>query len=195
MAPSNLENGYIPRGYRSATEFRFDKEQTDAIIRTTAYHRKDYCLSVIWFSHREHNDIHPSIATPFRRTSRVGLGSLDQLPLELLFDTLYRLDMHSLFKFRQINLRSRQIVDSLNPYQRVVSHGLTFSAPCYEHGSPSTSLYSTFIRHYVPRHALFAANSPDLYPYWLGNDAVLNASRSLRRRKCGLLPLSESNYT
>lgn len=32
--------------------------------------------------------------------------------------------MHSLFKFRQINLRSRQMVDSLNQYQRIVSHGL-----------------------------------------------------------------------
>lgn len=90
---------FAPSGYRSATEFRFDKEQADAIIRTTAYHRKDYCLSVIWFSHREHNDIHPSIATPFPRNSRAGLGSLDQLLLELLFHTLHYLDMHSLFKF------------------------------------------------------------------------------------------------
>ncbi|KAL2867388.1 uncharacterized protein BJX67DRAFT_85008 [Aspergillus lucknowensis] len=114
----------IPRAYRSAVEFCFDEEQTDAIIRIAAYHRKDYPLSVIWFPHREHSDIYPSIATPFQRSSSVGLGSLDQLPRELLFDTLYRLDMHSLFKFRQINLRSRQMVDSFCQYQRVVSHGL-----------------------------------------------------------------------
>lgn len=114
----------MPRGYRSATEHCFDEEQTEAIVRTTAFHRRDYCLSVIWFSPREHVDIRPSIATPFQRTSNVGVGSLDRLPLELLFDTLYRLDMHSPFRFRQINLRSRQMVDSLNQYQRVVSHGL-----------------------------------------------------------------------
>lgn len=114
----------LPRGYRSATEHRFDEEQAEAIVRTTAYHRRDYCLSVIWFSPREHVDIRPSIATPFQRTSNVGVGSLDRLPLELLFDTLYRLDMHSLFRFRQINQRSRQMVDSLQQYQRVVSHGL-----------------------------------------------------------------------
>ncbi|OQD78751.1 hypothetical protein PENANT_c084G00088 [Penicillium antarcticum] len=60
----------MPRGYRSATEFRFDKEQADAIIRTTAYHRKDFCLSVIWYSRREHNEIRPSISTPFQRTSK-----------------------------------------------------------------------------------------------------------------------------
>ncbi|PKY04922.1 F-box domain protein [Aspergillus campestris IBT 28561] len=114
----------MPRGYCSATEFRFDKEQADAIIRTTAYHRKDFCLSVIWYSHREHNEIRPSISTPFQRISKTGLGSLDRLPLELLFDTLYLLDMYSLFRFRQINLRSRQMVDSLKQYHTVVSHGL-----------------------------------------------------------------------
>lgn len=114
----------MPRGYRSATEYRFSKEQTDAIVRTTAYHRKDYCLSVIWFSPREHVDIRPSIAIPFQRTSNVGLGSLDQVPLELLYNTLFYLDIHSLFKFRQINLRSRQTLDSLKQYRMVVSHEL-----------------------------------------------------------------------
>ncbi|KAJ9298350.1 hypothetical protein DTO271G3_3955 [Paecilomyces variotii] len=112
------------RGWRSATEYCFSEEQADAIVRTTAYHRKDYCLSVIWFPPREHVDIRLSIGTPFRRTSNVGLGSLGRLPLELLHDTLFRLDMHSIFKFRQINIRSRQIVDSLKEYQMVVAHGL-----------------------------------------------------------------------
>ena len=154
----------VPHGYRSATEYRFDEEQADTIVRTTAYHRRDYCLSVIWYSPREHVDIRPSIATPFQRTSNVGLGSLDRLPLELLFDTLYSLDMHSLFKFRQINLRSRQMVDSLSQYQRVVSHGLNlFCALLRTQLCPSTFFYSTFTTHYVSRHVLFAANSAGLY--------------------------------
>ncbi|CAG8338828.1 unnamed protein product [Penicillium nalgiovense] len=84
----------IPRGYRSATEYCFDGGQTDAIVRTAAYHRRAY----------------------------FGIGYLDHLPLELLLDILHRLDIHSLFIFRQINLRSRQIVDSLSQYQSVVSH-------------------------------------------------------------------------
>ncbi|KAF1957786.1 hypothetical protein CC80DRAFT_534315 [Byssothecium circinans] len=37
----------MPRGYRSATEYRFGEEQTDTIVQTAAYHRKDYSLSVI----------------------------------------------------------------------------------------------------------------------------------------------------
>jgi hypothetical protein len=114
----------MPRGYRSVTEYRFCEQQTDAIVRTTAYHRKDYCRSVIWFSPREHVSIRLSITTPFGRTSNTGLGSLDRLPLELLHDVLLHLDMHSLFNFRQIHLRSRLTVDSLKQYRMVVSHGL-----------------------------------------------------------------------
>ncbi|OJJ47624.1 hypothetical protein ASPZODRAFT_15076 [Penicilliopsis zonata CBS 506.65] len=114
----------IPPGYRSATEYCFEEDQADAIARTSAYHRRDFCLAVIWFSPREHVNIRPSIATPFQRSATVGLGSLDRLPLELLLDTLYRLDMYSMFRFRQINRRSRHMVDSLSQYQRAVVHGL-----------------------------------------------------------------------
>ncbi|KAL1877376.1 hypothetical protein VTK73DRAFT_8671 [Phialemonium thermophilum] len=113
-----------PRGYRSATEYRFAEEQTDAIIRVAAYHRRDFSLSVIWFPSREHTHVRRSISTPFERTSNIGLGSLDRLPLELMHSTLVYLDMQSVFKFRQVNLRSRQIVDSIRQYQVVVSHGL-----------------------------------------------------------------------
>lgn len=114
----------MSRRYRSVTKYSFGEEQIDDIVRTAAYFRKDNCLSVIWFSPRDHVDIRPSIATPFRRTSNFGLGSLERLPLELLHDTLFSLDLHSLFKFRQTNLRSRQIVDSLKQYQMIVLHGL-----------------------------------------------------------------------
>src|SRR3569833_1607802 len=114
----------LPQEYRSDTEYRFGKEQIDAIVRVTTYHPTDSCRSVIWFPPREHVDIHQSIATTFRRTSTAGLGPLDRLPLELLHDVLLRLDMRSLFFFRQTRLRSRQAVDSLKQYQVVASHGL-----------------------------------------------------------------------
>lgn len=114
----------IPDRVRSATEYSFNEDQTEAIIRTVAYHRHDFPQSVIFFSEREHDKIRSSIATPIQRSSNVGLGSLDRLPLELLIDILDLLDMQSLFQFRQTNLRSRQTVDSLSQYQRAVSHGL-----------------------------------------------------------------------
>lgn len=114
----------VPRGYYSATEYRFREDEADGIVRAAAYHRKDFCLSVIWFPPREHAGVRSSLETPFPRTSDAGLGSLDRLPLELLHDILLRLDMHSLLKFRQTNTMSRQAVDSLKEYQLVVTHGL-----------------------------------------------------------------------
>ncbi|KAI0101638.1 hypothetical protein GGR51DRAFT_529689 [Nemania sp. FL0031] len=114
----------MPRGYRSASEYHFREEQADAIVRVATYHRRDFGLSVIWFSPREHEGIRLSLAAPFPRTSNTGLGSLDRLPLELLHDVFLRLDMRSLFSFRQTNLRSREMVDSLKQYRVVVSHGL-----------------------------------------------------------------------
>ena len=114
----------IPPEYHSATEYRFHKEQADTIVRVTTYRNKGNCRVVMWFSPSEHVAIRPSVEAPFQRTSYAGLGSLDQLPLEFLQDVLLHLDMDSLFKFRQVNLRSRQTVQSLRQYEMVVSHGL-----------------------------------------------------------------------
>lgn len=118
-----MDDSLVPPEYRSATEFHYEKEQADAIIQIATYQRKDYRLSVIRYSTREHDRISQSISVPFQRISEVGLGSLDKLPTELLFNVLSYLDMHSLFKFRQINLRSRLSVNSLNQYQKVALHG------------------------------------------------------------------------
>lgn len=114
-----------PPGYRSETAFQFDEDQADAIIRTTAYHRFDYETSAIWFEFRAHASIRHNIAKPFQRPANAAMpGPLDRLPVELFHGILFRLDMHSLFKFRQVNLRSREMVDSLHEYQMVVKHGL-----------------------------------------------------------------------
>ncbi|KAI6082224.1 hypothetical protein F4821DRAFT_218265 [Hypoxylon rubiginosum] len=110
--------------HRSSAEYPLRQEDTDAIVRVAAYHRRDYDLAVIWFSPREHANIRLSIMTPFQRNSNSGLGSLDRLPLELLRNILLQLDMSSLFKFRQTNLPSRQTVDFLMEHRMVVSHGL-----------------------------------------------------------------------
>ncbi|UQC91438.1 uncharacterized protein CLUP02_16973 [Colletotrichum lupini] len=92
-----------PHGYRSITEYIPRDDQTDAIFRAAAYHRKDYCRSVIWFAPREHVVVRPSLATPFYRRSNTGLGSLDRLPLELLHDVILHLDMRSLSSYHQLH--------------------------------------------------------------------------------------------
>jgi hypothetical protein len=79
---------------------------------------------MLWFPPKVHVGIRPSIATPFQRIPTTGLGFLDRLPLEILQLLWLWLDMRSLFKLRQVNLRARETVDALQQYQLVVSHGL-----------------------------------------------------------------------
>lgn len=97
----------------------------DAILECVAYHCKDFDLSVIWFSPREHLSITNSISTPFSRVPDASLKHLDRLPMELLHQLCLQLDIFSLLKFRQVNLRSRQVVDSLHEYRITTLFGLT----------------------------------------------------------------------
>ena len=52
------------------------------------------------------------------------LGALDRLPLELVTQIFYPLDIRSLFKFRQVSLRANQVVASFHEYQILISYGL-----------------------------------------------------------------------
>ncbi len=112
------------RETRSATEYHFLGEQEDAIIRATAYHNKEYDLSVISFPSRTRNGIRRSVSRPLPRAPNASLGTLDRLTLELLVYVSLHLDIYSLLKYRQTNLRSRQVIDSLQEYRAVTSHGL-----------------------------------------------------------------------
>lgn len=114
----------MPSRYLSATEFLFNQDQTEDIVRAAAHHRTDYDSSVIWFSSDTYRGFYCSIATPLRRTSNVGLGALDRLPLDVWQAIIANLDIDSVFKFRRINLRSRQMMDSLHQYRMIVLHGM-----------------------------------------------------------------------
>ncbi|OBT77686.1 hypothetical protein VF21_03705 [Pseudogymnoascus sp. 05NY08] len=114
----------IPQEYLFDDDHQFPPEQAEAIIRTTSYHRKDFDLAVIWFPDREHQGIRTSISSSFQRPS-TSTEPLGRLPQELLNNIFLSLDMHSVTKCRQVNLRLRQAVDSLPEYQVVSTHGLT----------------------------------------------------------------------
>lgn len=113
-----------PRGYLSDDCYHFEEEQADAIIRTTSYHREDFNQSVIWFSDQEHQGVRASISTSFQRPPSISDGALDRLPQELLNNIFLSLDIRSLTKCRQVNLRLRQAVDSLSEYQAICTHAL-----------------------------------------------------------------------
>ncbi|KFX87813.1 hypothetical protein V490_08013 [Pseudogymnoascus sp. VKM F-3557] len=111
--------------FEEYNDYRFEAKHADAIIRTTSYHRKDFDLSVIWFPEREHQLIRSSISTSFQRpSSSTNLGTLGQLPQELLANMFLYLDIRTLTKCRQVNLRLRQAVDYLQEYQIICTHGL-----------------------------------------------------------------------
>ncbi|KAF5005918.1 hypothetical protein FDECE_7676 [Fusarium decemcellulare] len=112
-------------GYRSDVEYHFREEQADAIVRTTAYSREDFRRAVISFPHGEHEGIRSSIATSFRQLSvEAEPSALERLPLELLRNIIFLLDIGSVFAFRQASVGCRVTVDSLKEYQLSVSHGL-----------------------------------------------------------------------
>ncbi|KFZ04395.1 hypothetical protein V502_10182 [Pseudogymnoascus sp. VKM F-4520 (FW-2644)] len=114
-----------PEGYLYyEDDYQFPKEQADAIIRTTSYHRKDFDLAVIWFSDREHQGVRTSIFTSSQRAPSASPGALGRLPQELLENIFLSLDMHSLTNCRQVNLRLRQAIDSLPEYQAIYTHAL-----------------------------------------------------------------------
>lgn len=109
---------------RRESQERLQREQEDAIIRTAGYHRRDYGLSVVHVSPSDHATVQSSMWTSCI-VSKMSLGDFDQLPVELLLQALRHMDMQALFNLRQVNLRARQVVDSLREYKAVVSHGLT----------------------------------------------------------------------
>ena len=114
-----------PKKHRSATRFEFHNAQPDAIIRAAALYRTDMERSVISFTSWDHARIYESISSGFDRGLDPVALPLGGLPLELVMKILLPLDLHSLFKFRQVSVGARRLVDSLPEYQMVARHGLT----------------------------------------------------------------------
>lgn len=123
---ASVGSGFHPLSHpsRRMTREMLQREQDDAIIRTTGYHRRDYGMSVVHVWPSDHSKVRSSILTS-SIVSRAGLGDLDRLPVELLLQALRQMDMQALFDLRRVNLRARQIVDSLKEYKAAVSYGLT----------------------------------------------------------------------
>ncbi|KAI8623514.1 hypothetical protein F5Y19DRAFT_458129 [Xylariaceae sp. FL1651] len=122
MAALRMADMRIPT-CRSDSEFHFTEEQIDAIIRITAS-PCEHPDSSIAFLPPKHELVQQFIALPFPQAAHTGLGSLNRLPLELIRHISLCMDMRSLFAFRQVNRRARQVANSLQEYRLVASHGL-----------------------------------------------------------------------
>lgn len=108
----------------STMELPYDEAHGNDIIRVASYHRRDYDLAVIRVDPLQHETVRSSMTHPFKRTAMATVGRLDNLPLEILHEILLFLDVESLFLFRQVNLRARQIVSTVRGYQPLVDHAL-----------------------------------------------------------------------
>jgi hypothetical protein len=53
---------------------------------------------------------------------RFAAGQLDRLPLELLIEVLLRLDIPSLTRFRSLNRRTMELVNSVRQYTAIIEH-------------------------------------------------------------------------
>ena len=97
--------------------------------------------------------------------------------------------MYSLFNFRQLNLRSRQTVDSLKQYQ--VLYGLNLLCALLRTGlAIGVSLVDLYYALCTKARTLCGE-----FAGFISLDAVFHASKGLRKPKCKLLPLSGSNST
>ncbi|KAI6362315.1 hypothetical protein MCOR25_006262 [Pyricularia grisea] len=106
-SPEPMSNNY------STTEYSFREDEADAIIKTVGFGSRWYDEMAVRFPPEDHANAVSSLSQPFNRISTERLGSLDCLPLELLQDVMLRLDLQSLFRFRQSNAKAREMVGTL----------------------------------------------------------------------------------
>ncbi|PYI35199.1 hypothetical protein BP00DRAFT_388968 [Aspergillus indologenus CBS 114.80] len=92
-------------------------------IRIASYHRRDFDLAVVRTHPCDHDQIRSALLPP-RHATTSTLGRLDILPTELVHGICLRLDIRSLFRFRQVNRRGQQIVRATRLYQAVIDHAL-----------------------------------------------------------------------
>ena len=57
--------------------------------------------------------------------SKLDIGDLDDLPLELLCEIFAQLDILSLTTFRRVNRRAMQVVNAIPQYRTIIKHGKT----------------------------------------------------------------------
>ena len=132
----------VPR-YHSKTAYSILADQADAIICSSAYHRKDFDRAVIWFPSRTHNNSIISVVSEVRQPIK-PLGELDNLPLEIINDICLRLDMRSIVYLRQVNARARHVVNALHEYMVVTTHALNPFCALLRAGLASRDTLSEF---------------------------------------------------
>ncbi|TLD24808.1 hypothetical protein PspLS_06180 [Pyricularia sp. CBS 133598] len=129
----------MPVNY-SATKYSFREDEADSIIKTLGWGSRWYDDRMVRFPPEEHADVVSSLSQPFNRITTERLGSLDYLPLELLQDVILRLDIQSVFRFRQSNAKAREMVGTLKEYGIIMDHAMNITLPG-SYGKTGTTVF------------------------------------------------------
>lgn len=108
-------------GNAAASSYGSEKEPEMEVIRATSYHRRDFDLAVAKTNPRHHDQ-----GAPLRTINATSstLGSLQILPLEVVYELCFLLDIRSLLSFRHVNRRAQQIVRTTCGYEAAITHAL-----------------------------------------------------------------------
>ncbi|KAI0543742.1 hypothetical protein F4679DRAFT_567605 [Xylaria curta] len=115
----------IPAGLQSENVYHFrNMEQANNILHSLAFYNNRFRHSVIWYPGDKFLGVWDGMTYTFLRVSNATLGTLERLPLHVLYMILENIDIKSLIEFRQLSLKARHIVNSIphGKYQRVIEH-------------------------------------------------------------------------
>ncbi|KFH42040.1 Ankyrin-like protein [Hapsidospora chrysogenum ATCC 11550] len=91
----------------------FDSDESDAILRVTSYHRRDFDHAVVVAEPGQHDHV-----------CTTGLGRLQCLPIELISYVVLSLDVCSALSFSQANRTAREVTASIPQLRRLGEHAV-----------------------------------------------------------------------
>lgn len=101
-----------------------DDESPDHILSTYSRHPTEIDKLVIYSSPSDMQPVLSSLQTAFNSDPLADLGTLSRLAVELVAMILQEMDVHSFFRFRQVNRRARQLSHFVQEYQAISKHAL-----------------------------------------------------------------------
>lgn len=101
-----------------------DSCDSDAIVRVTSYHRRDFDQAVIAAKPGQHDHARLSIFKVLGPSGSSSLGRLQHLPLEVITYICLGLDVCSALAFSQVSRRTREIVAGIRQYRQLSEHAL-----------------------------------------------------------------------
>lgn len=102
----------------------FIQVYADAIPQTIGHIRADLKHSVISFHPWTHNAVFNSLSCSIDCRTTSSIGALEKLPIELLQDTMLRLDVATVIKLSQTSRWARTVLDALPAFHNMAKHGI-----------------------------------------------------------------------